>query len=55
MKMKTLVVNLSDQELSALRKICAAAFTTPAVFVRALLQRFLADPEKFVSVLNQKE
>lgn len=52
MKTKNLVVSLSDQELNALIKMCFAAATTPAIFVRALLQRFLADPEKFVCALN---
>lgn len=54
MKTKSLVISLSDQELNALRKMCFAAATTPAIFVRALLQRFLADPEKFICVLNSK-
>ena len=52
MKKLQLLVSLSDQEFKALRKLCFFAGTTPGLFVRALLAKFLADPEKFVRAVE---
>lgn len=52
---KNIMVKVSSKEYAFLKKVCLGARTTIPAFIRALLQRFAADPERFIAALDDHE
>lgn len=54
-KDKNITFNVSSDVYAFLKKICIGAGVTIPTFLRALLQKFAVDPERFIAALDDHE
>lgn len=48
-------ITFPEKEYNYLKKVCKAAGTTIPVFIRCLIQKFAADPDRFIAAFDDYE